>query len=144
MRTQLEQNRHIVHDFAVTTLATLPNDYSRLTYIASLRDLSSGKYEHAGLAALYPPEAIQQALKQCHEEIFDRILETPLALQEGDLRTCLEGMDGAFAATIGHWKQMEAYRILMPEESPDYLKELFCSNVRALLAVLQNETAKDR
>src|SRR5262249_14419505 len=137
MDTQLEQNRHIIHDFALNTLAVIPNDFARLTYIASLRDLSSGRYEHAGLAALYPAEAIQQALKHCHEEIFQRILETPLAMQEGDLKDCLKGMDGALPDTVIHWRQLEAYRILVPEESPDYLKELFCSNLRVLLEILQ-------
>src|SRR5579871_6090009 len=68
IHTQLEQNRHIIHDFAVTTLSAIPNDFGRLTYIASLRDLSTGRYEHAGLASLYPEDAIQQALKQCHDE----------------------------------------------------------------------------
>jgi len=63
MQTQLEQNRHIIHDFVVNTLAVIPNDFGRLTYITSLRDLSTGRYEHSGLAALYPAEAIQQALK---------------------------------------------------------------------------------
>ena len=144
IHTQLEQNRHILHDFAVRTLAAIPNDFSRLTYIASLRDLSSGRYEHDGLAVLYPSEAIQQALKQCHEEIFNRILETPLELQETDLRGFLEGMDGPLSATVGHWRQMEAYRVLMPEDSLDYLKELFCSNLRVLLGILQNGTATDR
>lgn len=137
IHTQLEQNRRIIHDFAINTLASIPNDFGRLTYVTSLRDLSSGRYEHAGLAALYPGDAIQQALKQCHEEIFERILETPLALQERDLRDCLEGMNGPLTDTVSHWRQMEAYRVLMPEESPDYLKELFCSNLRALLSILQ-------
>ena len=137
IHTQLEQNRHVIHDFAVTTLSAIPNDFGRLTYIASLRDLSTGRYEHAGLAALYPEEAIQQALKQCHEEVFRRILETPLSIQENDLRKCLEGMEGSLRATVSHWRQMEAYRVLIPEDSPDYLKELFCSNLRALLEILQ-------
>jgi hypothetical protein len=137
IHTQLEQNRHIIHDFAVTTLAAIPNDFGRLTYIASLRDLSTGRYEHAGLAALYPADAIQQALKQCHEEVFQRILETPLVLQEEDLKNCLDGMEGPLRSTVTHWRRMEAYRILMPEDSPEYLKELFCSNLRALLGILQ-------
>ena len=137
IHTQLEQNRNIIHDFAMNTLSGIPTDFARLTYISSLRNLSTGRYEHMGLAALYPEEAIQQALKQCHEEVFQRILETPLTLQEKDLHNCLEGMEGSLNANISRWRQMKAYRILMPEDSPDYLKELFCSNLCALLEILQ-------
>ena len=59
--TGLQQNRRIVQDFTLTTLAGIPTLFGRLVYVASLRDLSSGRYEHAGLAALYPEEALQQA-----------------------------------------------------------------------------------
>ncbi len=112
--------------------------------MASLRDLSSGKYEHAGLAALYPDEALQQALNLCHEQIFERVLETPLERQEADLKECLERMPGGLQTALTHWQRMEAYRVLMPERSPDYLKELFCSNLRALLEILQEERSTAR
>lgn len=139
MITQLQQNRRIIQDFTLTTLAGIPGEFGRLTYMASLRDLSSGKYEHAGLAALYPAEATQQALEACHEQIFERVLESPLARQETDLRECLLNMPGGLCATVAHWRRMEAYRVLMPERSPVYLKELFCSNLRALLEILEEE-----
>jgi hypothetical protein len=112
--------------------------------MASLRDLSSGKYEHAGLAALYPEDAIQQALNLCHEQIFERVLESPLARQEADLKECLERMPGGLCGTVAHWLRMEAYRVLIPERAPDYLKELFCSNLRALLEILQEECSTVR
>jgi hypothetical protein len=137
--TKLQQNRKIVHEFTVTTLAGIPTLFGRLAYIASLRDLSSGRYEHAGLAALYPDEAIQQALQLCHEQVFERVLETPLEHQMEDLRTCLQAMQGGISVAVPHWLGMEAYRVLLPEKSPDYLKELFCSNSRALLELLYNE-----
>ena len=137
--TQLQQNRRIIQDFSVTTLATIASQFGRLIYISSLRDLSSGRYDHAGLSALYREEAVQQALAKCHEEVFERILETPLALQEGDLRMCFENMPGGLNSTVEHWGRLEAYRILLPEQSPDYLKELFCANLRALLEILQAE-----
>ena len=89
--TQLQQNRRVIQDFTSTTLAAIPSAFARLTYLASLRDLSSGRYGHAGLTAVYPSEAVQQALEQCHEEIFERILESPLEEQERDLRAHLEG-----------------------------------------------------
>jgi len=139
MLSRLQQNKRIVQDFTLTTLAGIPGIFGRLTYMASLRDLSSGRYEHSGLAAIYPDEALQQALQLCHEQIFERILETPLFEQEQDLRSCLEGMPGGVRAAIAHWRRMEVYRVLLPENSPDYLKELFCSNLRALLEILQEE-----
>src|SRR5271168_47186 len=128
--TQLQQNRRIIQDFTMTTLAGIPGEFSKLTYLASLRDLSSGRYEHAGLAVLYPDEAIQQALNLCHEQIFERILESPLAKQETDLKECLERMPGGLYGALMHWRRMEAYRVLMPERAPAYLKELFCSNLQ--------------
>ena len=137
--TQLQQNRRVIQDFTQTTLAGIPGLFARLTYMASLRDLSSGRYEHAGLAALYPEEAVQQALQLCHEQILQRILESPLSSQEEDLRACLAGMEGGLISAISHWQSMEAYRVLVPEGVPDYLKELFCSNLRALLVVLDSE-----
>jgi hypothetical protein len=144
MLTQLQQNRRIIQDFTMTTLAGIPGEFSRLTYMASLRDLSSGRYEHAGLAALYPEDAIQQALNLCHEQIFERVLESPLARQEADLKECLERMPGGLCGTVAHWLRMEAYRVLIPERAPDYLKELFCSNLRALLEILQEECSTVR
>ncbi len=128
----------------MTSLASIPFLFSRLIYIASLRDLSSGRYEHAGLSALYPDSAVQQALEICHEQVFEKILETSLASQEEDLRPCLELMQGGRDAAVSHWRRMEAYRVLLPENSPEYLKDLFCSNLRALLELLQPKSSTVR
>lgn len=134
----------MVRDFASTTLASIPNMYGRLVYIASLRDLSSGSYEHAGLAALYSPQAVQEALESCHYELFQKILETPLSIQAQDLSECLQGMAGSYDSTLSHWREMEAYRVLLPGNVPDYLKELFFSNLRALIEILQAENSTVR
>jgi hypothetical protein len=138
--TQLQQNRRVIQDFTLTTLAGIPGLFARLAYLASLRDLSSGRYEHAGLSALYPEEAIQQALQLCHEQIFERILESPLSSQQEDLRACLAGMEGGLSGAASHWRRVESYRFLVPEAVPDYLKDLFCSNLRALLEILVEES----
>jgi hypothetical protein len=144
MDDQILRNKTIVRDFTATTLAAIPNLFGRLVYIASLRDLSSGNYEHAGLAALYPPHAIQEALECCHHEMFQRVLETPLAIQLEDLRQCFEGMPGPLPVTVSNWRRMESYRILPPGMAPDYLRELFFSNMRALLEILEAEESTAR
>ncbi len=142
--TKLQQNRKIIEDFTLTTLAGIPTLFGRLIYISSLRDLSSGRYEHAGLAALYPDEALQQALRFCHEQVFERVLETPLERQREDFRACLESMQGGLATAVPHWLGMEAYRVLLPETAPDYLRDLFCSNARALLEILSQQLTSPR
>src|SRR5205807_9652642 len=113
-------------------------------YFSSLRDISSGRYEHAGLAALYPDSSIQQSLQLCHEQIFERILESPLSSQEEDLRACLSAMEGGTSVAVSHWRRNEAYRVLVPEEAPDYLKDLFCSNLRTILEILDEERSPAR
>ena len=142
--TQLQQNRRIIQDFTETTLSAIPGMFARLTYMASLRDLSSGAHEHAGLEVLYPKEAIRQALEQCHEELFARTLELPLEAQVEDLRLCLQAMQGGLCSAVEHWQNVEAYRVLLPEHAPDYLKKLFCSNVQALLTILQKDCSNSR
>ena len=142
--TQLQQNRRVIQDFTLTTLAGIPGLFARLAHTASLRDLASGRYDHAGLSALYPDAAIQQALQLCHEQIFERILESPLSSQEEDLRACLAGMEGGLAGTVAHWRGLGVYRVLVPEAAPDYLKDLFCSNLRALLEILDEERSPAR
>ena len=134
--SKLQQNRRVVQDFAVNSLAGIDGAFARLVYVASLRDLSSGRYEHQVLAALYPEGAVQQALELCHEQIFERILEMLLEKQLEDLRHCLSAMEGGLAAVVSHWRQLEPYRVLLPGNAPDYLRELFFSNLRALLEIL--------
>ena len=137
--SNLQQNRRVVQDFTLNTLAKIDGPFARLVYVASLRDLSSGRYEHQGLAALYPEEAVQQALELCHEQIFERILEMPLEKQLEDSRNCLAAMGGGLPGVVSHWKQLEPYRVLLPENAPDYLKELFFSDLRALLEILHEQ-----
>lgn len=135
----MQQNRRIIQDFTLNTLAGIPGAYARLVYVASLRDLSSGRYEHQGLCALYPQQAVQEALRLCHEQVFERILESPLSEQMEDLRSCLAAMEGGLAEVVSHWQQLESYRVLLPEQVPDYLRDLFLSNLRALLQILHEQ-----
>ena len=138
---RFQQNRRVIDDFTARTLAAIPSDYGRLLYVSSLRDLASGGYIHEGLAAIYPEEAVQQALAHCHEELFIKILETPLEQQEWDLRACLGTVEGEFWDVVARWQELEFYRLLLPSGVPGYLHELFCSNLRALLGLLTEECA---
>jgi hypothetical protein len=144
MLRQLQIHRQIIHDLSTSTLAQIPVLFEQLTYLASLRDPGSGHYIHERLAAVYPFDGVQQALAQCHEEIFERVLEIPLAIQEQDLRGCMEAAPGGLRAALKRWQTAEFRDSLLPEEAPVYLKELFGSNLRALLEILREEIPKAR
>src|SRR5258707_6352452 len=127
--TQLQQNRRIIHDLTLSTLARISCPFSRLAYLASLRDISTNVYEHAGLAAVYPQAAVRQALEQCHQEVFERILEMPLLAQEEDLRAHLRTMPNGSRNAPIQWRELESYPALLPAHFPEDLKKLFISKV---------------
>jgi hypothetical protein len=132
---RFHQSRSVIEDFTSRTLAAIPSDFGRLYYISSLKDEKTGQYTHEGLLNLYPGHSVQAALAHCHEELFSRILETPLSHQERDLRNCFDAAGDKFCAVVESWRETRFFRTMCPEGLPDYLNELFCSNMNALLAV---------
>jgi len=137
-----QQTRRVVEDVTARTLASIPTEFGKLLYLSSLRDFSTGDYVHDGLVARFSPGAVQQALLYCHEELFLRVLEMPLEQQEWDLRACIAGLEGEFWGKMRRWRETEFYRLLIPAESPDYLREIFLANVGALLDLVLEERAK--
>jgi hypothetical protein len=132
---RFQQSRAVIEDFSSRSLAAISSDYGRLYYVNSLKNADSGRYEHDGLASLYPENAVQSGISHCHEELFSRILETPLQEQERDLRTCLDSAGEQFWDVIESWRETRYFREMCPEDLPDYLQKLFCSNMSALLAI---------
>ena len=137
-----QQSRRVVEDFTALSLAAIPTEFGKLLYLSSLRDLATGNYVHEGLAARYSPASVQQALSLCHEQLFLRVLEMPLERQERDLRACIEGLEGEFWGKLRRWRETEFYRLLVPPDSQDYLKEVFLADVGALLDIVLAERAK--
>jgi hypothetical protein len=138
---RFRQNQRVIEDFTVHTLSAIPSGMGRLLHVATLRDLSSGRYCHEGLLGIYSEPAVHQALSFCHEELFAKVLETPLAQQIVDLRVCLSAFEGTFGEIAARWRELEFYRVLVPLGTPAYLRELFCSNLRVLLELLERERA---
>jgi hypothetical protein len=135
---RFQQSRAVIEDFSSQTLAAISSDFGRLYYVSSLKDSDSGRYEHDGLMSLYPENAVQVGLSHCHEELFSRILETPLRDQERDLRACLSSAGDKYWDVVENWLENRYFREMCPEGLPDYLHDLFCSNMGVLLAVFSS------
>ena len=139
---RFQRNQRLIQDFSSRTLAAIPSDMARLLHVATLRDMASGRYHHDGLARIYSEGAVDEALSYCHQEIFARVLETPLEQQQQELRACLSAMEGFFAETAGNWLELEFYRVLVPLNTPAYLRDLFCSNLRMLLTLVIGDSSR--
>jgi len=132
---RFQQSRAVIEDFTSRTLAVINSDFGRLYYVCSLKDPDTGRYEHDGLKQIYSEGSVQQALTQCHEELFSRILECPLENQERDLRNCFECAGRNSRAVAEAWREKDFIRNLCPIGLPNYLNELFCSNMTAILSL---------
>lgn len=133
---EFDQVQRIVGDFVKNTLEHIPGNMARLLHVAMLRDLATGQYRHEGLEALYPALAVDQALRICHGELFEKVLETTLEIQDTDLRHCLNGFGDSLRDVANNWLETEFYRCLIPLGSPVYLRDLFCSNLGILLKLI--------
>ena len=138
---RFQQSRAVIEDFSSQTLAAIPTDFGRLYYVSSLKDADSGRYEHDGLKTLYSENAVQAGLSHCHEELFSRILETPLREQERDLQACLGSAGDKYRDVVESWRETRYFKEMCPEGLPDYLHDLFCSNMGALLAIISSHQA---
>jgi hypothetical protein len=134
MLEHFQTRRQILFDLTANYLEPLSGAYQRLAYLFSLREASSGRYVHDRLAAVYGVEPVDQVLAQCHEEVFERLLEMPLSAQEEDLRGHVNSLPGSLEENVNRCRAIADSWV--PPRSPNYLKELFCSNLNALLELL--------
>jgi len=136
---RFQQTRCVIEDFTSRTLAVIPSVFGRLYYVSSLKDSTTGQYRHEGLVEVYSENSVQEALGQCHEELFSRILETPLDDQARDLRKCLDSAGDRFWTIVESWREDRSFQSMCPEGLPSYLNDLFCSNLGALLAIFSSQ-----
>jgi hypothetical protein len=137
-----ERIQNVIEDVSTGTLAGFQTEYGKLVYLASLRDLASGRYVHSGLEAIYGRADVHEGLWQTHKEICMRILEMSLEGQEPDLASCLKGFEGEPQEVIAHWRELQFYLALLPFGLPHYIRRLFASNVETLLSVFQADAAR--
>jgi hypothetical protein len=142
MLEDLQTHRQLLFDFTANYLDPLNDCFARLAYLAGLRQPSSGKYAHDRLAAVYGSERVDQVLAKCHEELFERLLETPLSAQEDALRRYVGSWSGSFLDNLQRCRGLAPG--WAPPNPPSYLTELYSSNLNALLQLLLDSTTTAR
>ncbi len=124
-------------DLRSRTLSRLPGDFSRLVYLASSRDLSTGRYSHDGLAFHFSETVASKAMAACHTEVFDRLLFCSLEELIEELGKYISSTEVRPGDVLRSWKHLGSYRVTIPLECDEMAAEVFLSNVKIALAILQ-------
>jgi hypothetical protein len=132
-----EEVERLVRDFEDRTLSALDGYFSRLVYLASLRDYNTGRYHHYGLESRHPPAAVDEALRQCHTRVFEGLVGLSLKEQTEDLLDFFESLKEDKSRLVAAWERLRSYQILPPENCHPLARELFDKNIEIILKVLR-------
>src|SRR5207253_9563206 len=93
-----------------SVLRDLPNDLTRMIYLASLRDCNSGLYLHPEISHQRGLHAADRAFRVCHEQVFRRLLITRLPEYVRQLQEYIRYTRGETITMLKTWKSLQAYR----------------------------------
>ena len=131
----------VVDEFAwrasAEVLSPLPNDLTRLIYLASIRDCNSAIYRHPQLSRQLNAMAAHRAFDLWHEEVFRRLLTQSIRNYVEQLEGYLRYSRVDRSQFIRTWKSLQAYKAAIPLRVPRRAAEIFFLNVETALAVLE-------
>ena len=122
-----------------TLLEHLPNDLTRMIYLASLRDCNSGLYLHPELSQQEGVHAADRALCLCHEQVFRRLVTTRLPEYVRQLQEYIRYTRGEADTMLKTWKSLQAYRATVPVGAAAVSTELFFLNIGVALEALTRQ-----
>jgi len=105
--------------------------------LASSRDLNTGHYSHDGLAFHFSETVASEAMAACHRQIFDRLVYASLEELIEELCNYIASTDERPEEFLKSWKHLGSYRVTIPSECDELEAEVFLSNIRMALAILQ-------
>jgi hypothetical protein len=134
--------RSAADDLWKHTLSRIPAVFGKLAYLASLRDTNSGAYRHHGLTSLFGREESVRALRESHEQAFLEWIGFPLAEKSRDLEQYFAGLEESRETVVEHWLRSRIYATYAPGSARTMERELFLSDLEALLQTIRNAAAE--
>jgi|SRR5438105_1028545 len=119
-----------------TVLDALPNDLTKMIYMASLRDCNSGLYLHPELSHQRGLDAVDRALQVCHRRVFRQLLGARLPEYVSQLLEYIRYTRGETVTVLETWRSLQAYRATIPVGALGVSIELFCLNIAIALEIL--------
>jgi hypothetical protein len=116
---------------------SLPNDLSRLIFLATLRDNNSGHYYHPEVAPRFSAEVADQAMLACHRQIYEQVVELGLEDLTDQLDAYLATVRAPKERSIESWTKLRAYRATIPMDTDPISAEIFFMKVGVAVAILE-------
>lgn len=142
MRVRRMDVEAAVDDIRRHTLSEFPEDFPRFIYLSSMRDYNTGHYYHEGLALQFGQEVAEKALAACHREVFDRLVRAPLEVLLKQIESYFDCTRVQQDQLLAAWQEIEPFRVTVPLGADKLSSELFLSNVRIVLAILERRLAR--
>jgi hypothetical protein len=115
------------------TLSRISTHFGRLVFLASLRDLATGRYRQDDLLRMLGSEDADRTLCRSHHQVFAEWLGFSLAEQKADL--------DEYLLAPGNSRYAMHYRNLVPPTARDVERQLYLTDLETLMALLTVEHA---
>lgn len=132
--------RNALADLWKHTLSQIPSTYSRLVYLASLRDANSGVYRHHGLSAAFGREESLGALRKSHEDTFRVWLSLPLSDKSADLITHFQNVQENPRQVVTYLARATPYLSQLPDSASPAQRRQFKMEMETLLELIKNDS----
>jgi hypothetical protein len=125
------------------TLQGIPSLIGRLAYLASLRNINTGAYEHAGLSQRIGDTETDRLLRRSHHSVFGDWLCYGLERQKQEVEEYLSSLEGDRQGIIAHWLTIEPYAIWLPSEALSVERKLFNSDLSIVLELIRLDSIRN-
>jgi hypothetical protein len=121
------------------TVAGISTLLGQLAYLASLRNVNTGVYEHFGLAERVGASEVDSLIRRSHLEAFQQWLCFSLERQKEELNAYFSELEGDRREILSNWLVLGPYAAWVPAESRDVERKLFYTDLEMVLELIRNE-----
>ncbi len=129
-------------DLENRTLTRIQGDFTRLIYLASLRDYNTGEYHHEGLAQRHTLQFAQSAIALCHWDVFRRLVLCSVRELVRELEVYIQLNGFTRSELLNIWDKLQPYKVTIPLDCSPLTARFFTVNVRTALAILHHQQSR--
>ena len=122
------------------TLAGIHTLLGRLAYLASLRNVNTGVYEHFGLSERIGTGEVDRLIRSSHVEAFQQWLCFGLERQKDELEAYFSELAGDRREILSNWLHLGPYAAWVPAESRDVERKLFFNDLEIVMELIRDES----